>query len=66
MITRLAARKKRKYGTKVIYTAHGFHFYEGAPIKNWIIYYPSGASRISIIMNNNNYVLCKILWLGVY
>lgn len=23
----------------VIYTAHGFHFYKGAPIKNWIIYY---------------------------
>lgn len=26
--------------TKVIYTAHGFHFYSGAPIKNWMIYYP--------------------------
>lgn len=26
--------------TKVIYTAHGFHFYQGAPLKNWIIYYP--------------------------
>ena len=26
--------------TKVIYTAHGFHFYKGAPLKNWIIYYP--------------------------
>lgn len=24
----------------VIYEAHGFHFYKGAPIKNWIIYYP--------------------------
>lgn len=23
----------------VIYTAHGFHFYDGAPLKNWIIYY---------------------------
>lgn len=41
VLTRLAARKARKkYGTKVIYTAHGFHFYKGAPIKNWIIYYP--------------------------
>ncbi len=27
-------------GTKVIYTAHGFHFYEGAPIKNWMVFYP--------------------------
>ena len=25
---------------KVIYTAHGFHFYDGAPKKNWVIYYP--------------------------
>ncbi len=23
----------------VIYTAHGFHFYKGAPLKNWILYY---------------------------
>ncbi len=26
--------------TKVIYTAHGFHFFKGAPKKNWLIYYP--------------------------
>ncbi|MFB3226213.1 glycosyltransferase [Exiguobacterium sp. PHA03] len=25
---------------KVIYTAHGFHFFKGAPKKNWLIYYP--------------------------
>lgn len=25
---------------KVIYQAHGFHFYKGAPLKNWLIYYP--------------------------
>lgn len=24
----------------VIYTAHGFHFYEGAPLINWLLYYP--------------------------
>lgn len=23
----------------VIYTAHGFHFYEGAPWKNWLLFY---------------------------
>lgn len=39
-ITRLASKKTRKNGTKVIYTAHGFHFYKKAPVKNWIIYYP--------------------------
>ena len=26
--------------TKCIYTAHGFHFYKGAPLLNWLIYYP--------------------------
>lgn len=25
--------------TKVIYQAHGFHFYKGAPIINWLVYY---------------------------
>ena len=40
MLTRLAARKARKRGTQVIYMAHGFHFYQGAPKKNWMIYYP--------------------------
>jgi len=23
----------------VLYTAHGFHFYKGAPLKNWLLYY---------------------------
>ncbi|MDG3132075.1 glycosyltransferase family 4 protein [Streptococcus suis] len=25
---------------KVFYTAHGFHFYKGAPIFNWMLFYP--------------------------
>lgn len=25
----------------VIYTAHGFHFYKGAPIINWLLFYPT-------------------------
>lgn len=40
IVTRLAARRARKNGTKVFYTAHGFHFYKGAPKKNWIVFYP--------------------------
>ncbi|PMC80350.1 glycosyltransferase family 1 protein [Aerococcus viridans] len=40
VLTRIAARKLRKNGTKIIYTAHGFHFFEGAPKKNWMIYFP--------------------------
>lgn len=40
VVTRLAARQARKAGTKVLYMTHGFHFYEGAPVVNWMIYYP--------------------------
>ena len=40
VVGRLAARKARNRGTKVFYTAHGFHFYQGAPKKNWLIWYP--------------------------
>lgn len=38
VLTRLAARKNKN--TTVIYTAHGFHFLKGAPLLNWLIYYP--------------------------
>lgn len=40
VLTRLAARKKRKNGMTVMYTCHGFHFHNAAPKKNWIVYYP--------------------------
>ena len=38
ILTRLAAKQSRKKGTKVVYIAHGFHFYKGAPKKYWLIY----------------------------
>lgn len=37
-ITRLVCRSVSN--VKVFYTAHGFHFYKGASLKNWMIYYP--------------------------
>lgn len=40
VLGRLAAIYARNKGTKVIYTAHGFHFFKGAPIINWLLYYP--------------------------
>ena len=39
IVTRLAAIDARKKGTKVLYTAHGFHFYNGASLINWLTYY---------------------------
>lgn len=37
-LVRVACR--RNNDIKVIYTAHGFHFYRGAPLLNWFLYYP--------------------------
>lgn len=65
VVTRIAAQKTRKkYGTKVIYTAHGFHFFKGAPIQNWIIFYPvekwlSKYTDCLITINQEDYDLAK-------
>ena len=40
VVTRLAASKYRRRGTKVIYMCHGFHFFAGAGKANWAVYYP--------------------------
>jgi len=40
VLTRLAARSARRKGTRVIYMVHGFHFFKGAPLLNWLVYYP--------------------------
>lgn len=37
VVARLAARKNK---IRSIYTAHGFHFYKGASLKNWMLFYP--------------------------
>ncbi len=39
VITRLASSSFRKRGLKVMYLAHGYHFFKKAPLLNWI-YYP--------------------------
>lgn len=64
VICRLAFRKARKKGTKVIYTAHGFHFYKGAPLINWLAYYPvekicSYMTDVLICINKEDYELAK-------
>lgn len=64
MCTRLACLKARKKGTKVFYTAHGFHFYKGAPLKNWVMYYPiekicSYFTDVLITINREDYNLAE-------
>ncbi|MBQ9314476.1 MAG: glycosyltransferase family 4 protein [Clostridia bacterium] len=64
VVTRLASGKARKKGTKIMYTAHGFHFCKGAPIQNWAIYYPiekmlSKRTDVLITINHEDYYLAK-------
>ena len=64
VMTRLAAKKARKSGTKVIYMVHGFHFYKGAPKKNWMMYYPvekycSRLCDMIITINEEDYQRAK-------
>lgn len=64
-ITRLAVRKERKNGhTKTVYTAHGFHFYNGAPKKNWMLYYPveklcARFTDVLLTINSEDYAFAK-------
>ena len=64
MIARLACRKVRKQGTRVFYTAHGFHFFKGAPLKNWLMYYPvekicAHFTDVLITINKEDYALAQ-------
>lgn len=62
-VTRLAA-KNLKNKPLIIYTAHGFHFYKGAPLKNWLMFYPiekylSKYTDILITINTEDYTFSK-------
>lgn len=65
MICRLANRLSKWYGqVRMIYTAHGFHFYKGAPQINWLLFYPiericSCYSDVLITINQEDYALAK-------
>ncbi|WP_431800786.1 glycosyltransferase family 4 protein [Halobacillus andaensis] len=65
VLTRLAARAARNKGTKVIYTAHGFHFCKDAPLANWCLYYPieKGLANLTdclITINEEDYTLASM------
>lgn len=64
MIARLAAMGARKKGTKVLYTAHGFHFYKGASPVHWLAYYPvewllAHVTDVLITMNREDHALAR-------
>jgi glycosyltransferase EpsD len=61
IVTRLAAKEARIRGTKVLYTAHGFHFFNRGPFLNWLTYYPveilcSYLADAIITINNEDYL----------
>ncbi|MDD6259332.1 MAG: glycosyltransferase [Erysipelotrichaceae bacterium] len=54
----------KRNGVKSIYTAHGFHFYDGAPVKNWLLFYPiekelSRITDVLITINKEDYKRAK-------
>ncbi len=64
VIGRIAGHRE---GIKIIYTAHGFHFYKGAPIQDWLLYYPvemllSKWTDILITINQEDYQRAKKIY----
>ena len=65
VVARIAAAfVLKKWGGRVIYTAHGFHFYRGAPLKNWLLFYPieremSWLTDTLITINSEDYSRVK-------
>ena len=64
LIARLAALDARKLGTRVIYTAHGFHFFTGAPLQYWLLFYPperllAPVTDVLITINREDYARAK-------
>lgn len=61
VLTRLAAHQKK---IRIIYTAHGFHFYQGAPWKNWLLYFPvekllSRWTDVLLTINKEDYLFAR-------
>lgn len=61
VIGRAAAHKTK---TPVMYTAHGFHFYKGAPLLNWVLYYPverffSRWTDVLVLINQEDFARAK-------
>ncbi len=69
VLARMVAKSYRNKGTKVIYTAHGFHFYKGASLKFWIVSYPierwlAHYTDVLITINEEDFQSAKKLSLG--
>ena len=64
IVTRLAAKQTRKRGTRVIYMAHGFHFYKGSSRASWLVFYPiekymAKYCNVLVTINKEDYTLAQ-------
>lgn len=62
VLGRICAHKAKTQ--TVIYQAHGFHFWKGAPLKNWMLYYPvekvlAHWTDVLITINQEDYARAK-------
>lgn len=60
-LARIVAGRRK---IRVIYTAHGFHFYKGAPLRNWLLFYPAEKilahwTDVLITVNKEDYWIAK-------
>lgn len=65
VIARIASMLNiKRWNGRIIYTAHGFHFYDGAPLLNWMLFYPvelelSRVTDVLITINREDYLRAK-------
>lgn len=56
----IARRVARRFGIKILYTAHGFQFFKGGPLVNWLVFWPiewyyAHWTNAIITINTNDY-----------
>jgi glycosyltransferase involved in cell wall biosynthesis len=66
-VLRICPINFKKMRVKIIYAAHGFHFYRGAPAINWLIYFPieyflSMRTHLIITTNEEDYNMVNRLF----
>ena len=64
IITRWAAKSAHKKGVKIIYTCHGFQFYEGGPKRDWRLFFPvekrlARSTDLIITINTEDFEMAK-------
>lgn len=65
LLTRIIGKRAKScFNVRIIYTAHGFHFFKGAPVKNWLLYFPvewicSHWTDVLVTINREDYCLAR-------